>query len=373
MAYFSDILEFPEQCRLGGVWLGRWADEPGDPEIAIGHFLVLPEYQDGSVECRFLTAHLPFQAGGFHGVFPDGAPWLFVMQQSPADAAGRLVGEDDPYWGMRDGLDRALAHMPGVELTAEVCWSRDDLLDIYAGQGVPEGQVDDWPLADLLAGLVGEMCNVDLIAIASGRITGCAFPDDLAHECAHDVFSDVFDQWQALRIEPPTDTVVSADDDEADGDGEAAQAVTPDDASAPDVPAGARRPWTREGLMTLRYDYLLHLALEVGWERGDVSGVRRLVLISLLTGSSADRELALGPTEPHSASSVVDAALIRAFPVSGPLESTAGLEGVTFAYDNPAAWAYLMTVLTPDDYDRTRRAVTGALGWGALGLAGPSG
>ena len=71
MAYFSDILEFPEQCRLGGVWLGRWADEPGDPEIAIGHFLVLPEYQDGSVECRFLTAHLPFQAGGFHGVFPD--------------------------------------------------------------------------------------------------------------------------------------------------------------------------------------------------------------------------------------------------------------------------------------------------------------
>lgn len=51
-------------------------------EIASGHFIHLGDDQHVDVETDFLSSHLPFNVAGFGGVFPDGKPWMFVMQKA---------------------------------------------------------------------------------------------------------------------------------------------------------------------------------------------------------------------------------------------------------------------------------------------------
>ncbi len=119
---------------------------------------------------------MPFWVAGFGGVFPDGQPWLFVLQKAPADVAVRLLGIDDPAWPLRDSLFRALRFNDGAVITDEYVWSRWDLLRIYEWKGIDPDAVIDWPVADLLLGLLTECCYADLGGVVDGRTAGCAFP-----------------------------------------------------------------------------------------------------------------------------------------------------------------------------------------------------
>lgn len=190
MAYLFHVLDFPDNSRMTGVWNNTWADAPSGEEYASGHFVRLGPDQHVDVESDFLGSHLPFQVGGFGGAFPDGHPWLFVLQKAPADVAER--GRT-----LRASLDTALTYNLEARVTREFLWSRTDLLDIYREQEISVAAVRRWPVADLLRGLLAE-CAGDNHDITLDDIVDC-YPDcispDVPHACEADVFTDIFAQW----------------------------------------------------------------------------------------------------------------------------------------------------------------------------------
>lgn len=212
MTYFYDILEFPESSRLTGIWDNRSADAPVGGEIASGHFIRLPDDQHVELEGDFLTAHMPFWVAGFGGVFPDGRPWLFVLQTAPADAAATLMGSDDPFWVLRDSLFRALRFNDGAAVTEEFLWTHDDLLQVYRWIGVPDGAVEHWPVIDLLRGLMTECCYASLSDVVDGYAIGCAFPG-IEHDCTRNALTDVFARWGSGLMPSPSSGDVESDEE----------------------------------------------------------------------------------------------------------------------------------------------------------------
>jgi hypothetical protein len=198
MAYFFDLLDFPEGSRLTGVWNNTWVDQPFGGEIASGVLIALGDGQDPDVESDFTSSHLPFHTGGLHGVFPDGSGWIFTLQKAPDDASTRLAHRDDPWWVLDDAVDRALDLNPDAELVAVTYWTPEELVAAYEEEGVAPAAVSAWSVADLLTGLLAECCGVPLGRIVAGRRRGCAFPGEV-HVCQHDVFQDVFATWAAPR------------------------------------------------------------------------------------------------------------------------------------------------------------------------------
>ena len=202
MTYFYDRFEFEPGSRLTGIWSWPWRRDPAVDLVALVSHVRLGPGQDGSLESDFLSSHLSWAFGGFHGVGPDGDPWLVVVQVAPKSAADELVGSANPWWPLTDGIERALRLNPGAGLIDTEGLTVDDLRGVYAGAGITADQIDDWPAGDLLAGLLAECANVDLAAVVSGRVTGCAFPGEF-HDCEHDVFRDVFAGWAQGRIPSP--------------------------------------------------------------------------------------------------------------------------------------------------------------------------
>ncbi len=49
-----------------------------DEEVAIGHLISFPDNQDAGLESDFLSSQMPFNVGGFSGLYPDGSPWMFI-------------------------------------------------------------------------------------------------------------------------------------------------------------------------------------------------------------------------------------------------------------------------------------------------------
>ncbi|OOL30791.1 hypothetical protein GQ85_17625 [Rhodococcus rhodochrous] len=193
MAYFFDALEFPDASRMTDLWNNTWADEAVGAEIATGHLVELGVDQHVDVESDFLNSHMPFHVAGFGGLYPDGRPWMFTMQTAPADLAVRLLGGADPHRILGDSLTRALDFNPEARLVDALAWTRRDLVEVYAEEGIGPGAVDRWSVADLLRGLLAQCTSVPLADIVSGY-PGCAFPD-VAHACAADVFGDAYAAW----------------------------------------------------------------------------------------------------------------------------------------------------------------------------------
>lgn len=204
MTFLFNTLDFPADSRMTGIWSNRNIDPPVGDELASGHFIRLPGDQHVELEGDFLNAHMPFWVAGFGGVFPDGQPWLFVLQKAPADVAVRLLGIDDPAWPLRDSLFRALRFNDGAVITDEYVWSRWDLLRIYEWKGIDPDAVIDWPVADLLLGLLTECCYADLGGVVGGRTAGCAFLG-AEHDCEFDVFTDVFARWSRGQMPVPAE------------------------------------------------------------------------------------------------------------------------------------------------------------------------
>ncbi len=201
MGYLFDQLHFPDESRMTGVWIHRDLDEPVGEEIALGQLLALRADQDPVVEADFLSSHAPYTVGGLHGVYPDGSGWVFLIQKAPV-AAYELVGAADPWWPMIDGLARALDQTPDASTRAHVAWTRDGLLQACVEQGAPWNTIADWPTSRLLWGLLAESCSVKMRDIAQAWPDGCVFGDD-EHDCAGDVFTEVFSRWSAGLIEVP--------------------------------------------------------------------------------------------------------------------------------------------------------------------------
>lgn len=193
MGYLFNNLEFPTPSRMTDLWNNTWIDAPEGKEIAAGHFIELGAEQHVDVETDFLSSHMPFHVAGFGGLYPNGKPWMFIMQKAPADTSARLFGDEDAHRVLRDSMTRALTYNPEAVMVKELLWHRGDLIDAYRKRGVPRGAVSGWPVADLLRGLLAECGSVPLPDIVAGY-PDCAFPD-VTHPCEADVFSDVFAAW----------------------------------------------------------------------------------------------------------------------------------------------------------------------------------
>ena len=198
MGYLFNSLPFSDRSRMSNVWHGPWSDERREEHIAAGHLIDLPSDQHADVESDFLMNHLPFHTGGFAGYSGNGEPFLFVLQQTTLSAHALRRDANDPYAVIRDSLDRALEFNPGAEVSAELHWTRETLVDAYMSRDVAAPAIEGWPVATLLRGLLAECTSITLEDIVSGYRVGCAFPG-ITHACCGDVFDDVFTQWAQLR------------------------------------------------------------------------------------------------------------------------------------------------------------------------------
>lgn len=199
MGYFYNEFPFPAGSRLTGLWTAPLRVDAAQEVVATATLVQLGRLQHDVVESDFLSAHLPFHLGGFHGMGPDGWPWTVLLQLAPVSAAGLVAA--DPFWPMVDGLSRALSLNGEATLVEHLEVGRDDTVGIYQDNGVEASTIDDWNLAELLLGLLAECCYVPLPQIVAGRITQCAFPD-LIHDCQRDVFGDVFSMWAMGELTP---------------------------------------------------------------------------------------------------------------------------------------------------------------------------
>lgn len=204
MGYFFDTFWFEPGSRMTGIWDAAPELPDGAEVVATASLVRLGPDQHDVLEADFLSSHLPFQLGGFHGVGPDGQPWALILQVAPAKLAV-LVGSDNEYWPLVDGLNRALEHNPEASLISDRGFTRQDVVDIYEEQGVDDVEVWFWSLPELLLGLLAECCYVNLPKIVAGMVGECAFPE-LVHDCQHDGFADVFSMWTSGRLNPPEES-----------------------------------------------------------------------------------------------------------------------------------------------------------------------
>ena len=283
MGYFFDTFYFEPGSRMTGIWHAGTDLDTQVELVATASLVRFGKDQHDQLEADFLGSHLPFHFGGFHGVGPDGQPWAMMLQIAPAPLAD-LVGSDSPFWPLSDGLDRALHFNWEAELLDDRGFTRSDLVDIYLGRGIGPSEIADWTVPDLMLGLLAECCYVPLERIVVGRITQCAFPDT-AHECQHDVFTDVFAMWGSgqLRGEEP----------EVDSEEEPGPEVP--DAPEEQEPTPRRRTkklapgkppeywWSKKKLRRVSTKKLRWLALSGYWDEQTINTMKRKKLIKLLS------------------------------------------------------------------------------------------
>lgn len=197
MAFLFDIAPLPSGCRHTFVWDDRRRGHERTGQTVTAHFVVLPGDQHADIESDFVSSHLPFSIGGVAGTFPDGSPWLLVLQLAASPP-------ERPWFRSEElrVLDQAMRRIedlnPGAEADEPEAWSRDELVAVYESRDVNPLQLQLWSTAELVAGLLAECCGTPLVTVADGFLSGCAFPD-LAHPCEQDVFLDVFARWQGGR------------------------------------------------------------------------------------------------------------------------------------------------------------------------------
>ncbi len=197
MPYLFSVLPLPDGCRFTGLSHTRSAPHDRSGDVVHAAFVALPADQHGEVEADFLTSHLPFSLATVNGRFPDGSPWLLLLQHSSA-AVG---GQEQQRRALEVSLTRALELNPGAAVEDARAWSRADLEQVYAGRGAEAG-LDTWATVDLVLGLVAECCGVWLRTLVEGRAAGCALPG-LEHVCQLEVLEDVFVAWHESLLSVP--------------------------------------------------------------------------------------------------------------------------------------------------------------------------
>lgn len=197
MPYLFDVLPLPSGCRFTGLSHSSSSPHDRSGDVVHGAFIALPSDQHGELEADFLTSHLPFSLGTVIGLFPDGSPWLLLLQQ----ASAAIGGQEQQRLGLEASLTRALEFNPGAVVEDSRSWARADLEAVYAGRGVIAG-LHTWSTVDLVLGLVAECCGVQLRTMVERQAAGCAIPG-LAHACQLEVLEDVFVAWHEGLLSAP--------------------------------------------------------------------------------------------------------------------------------------------------------------------------
>ncbi|OIQ79588.1 hypothetical protein GALL_386640 [mine drainage metagenome] len=172
MSYFADALPFEPGTRMTNVWRMKRENDTFDDHVVTVHLIILGEDQDGDLEGTFLTRFLPFHTGGFSGVDPRGRPWLVVVQHGSIDESSLLVEGEDPYWALRNAMERAVAYNPEARVWVELCLIRKDLLGAYREDLQAASKAKGWLTSELIWGLLAEMCGVSLHDVAAGYAKG---------------------------------------------------------------------------------------------------------------------------------------------------------------------------------------------------------
>ena len=202
MTFLYENFWLESGSRLTGTWLWPWrGSEEGQDLVVLISKVTLGINQDGSMECDFLSSHVPWAFGGIHGVGPSGDPWLMLAQIAPASLS-LVVNSENDWWAMVDGLIRALTYNNEAEVSQDVGLTKADLHDAYKDSGISVDRIADWSVTELVSGPLAEATNMALTQIVDGRTRQCAFPDT-THECQHDVFRDVFAGWTTGLIPVP--------------------------------------------------------------------------------------------------------------------------------------------------------------------------
>ena len=197
MPLLFNVLPLPPGCRFTGLSHTRSVLRDRSGSVVQAAFVALPSDQDGEVEADFLSSHLPFSLGTLSGRFPDGSPWVLLLQHASA-----VVGEEEQQRRVLEAsLARALELNPGAAVEDARTWSRSDLEQVYAEGGV-EAELSRWSTADLVLGLVAECCGVRLRTLVERRTAGCALPG-LEHVCQLEVLEDVFVAWHISSLFVP--------------------------------------------------------------------------------------------------------------------------------------------------------------------------
>lgn len=198
MSFLAKSLPFESETRMTYVWTKSREEDQTKKSLVTVHLILIDEYQDCDVESTIITRFLPFHTGGFSGVDRHGRPWIVIIQHAQFDNSSKLAQSEGPFWALQNSLERALQHSPSARVMVENRYSRDELLDIYAFDGLPTGRAFSWSTAELIYGLLAEICDVPLAHVVNGYSNQCAFPN-IEHECENNVFSDVFARWK-LRV-----------------------------------------------------------------------------------------------------------------------------------------------------------------------------
>lgn len=202
MSFLANSLPFEPETRMTSVWTKSREENDGGDACVTVHLILVGDDQDCDVEATLLVRFLPFHTGGFSGFDRNGKLWIVVIQHTAIDDSSELVRREGPFWTFQNSLERALQHSPSARVMAENRYTRDELLDIYALDGLPTGRAFSWSTAELIYGLLAEMCDVSLEAVVNGYPHQCAFPN-IEHACENDVFSDVFSRWILRAINLP--------------------------------------------------------------------------------------------------------------------------------------------------------------------------
>lgn len=199
MSFLANSLPFESETRMTYVWTKSRDEEQTKNSLVTVHLILIDEYQDCDVESTIITRFLPFHTGGFSGVDRHGRPWMVVIQHSQYDDSSKLAQKQGPFWALQNSLERALQHSPSARVMVENRYTRDELLEIYEFDGLSTGRTFTWSTAELIYGLLAELCDVPLPHVVNGYAIQCAFPN-IEHECENNVFSDVFSRWMLRAI-----------------------------------------------------------------------------------------------------------------------------------------------------------------------------
>lgn len=199
MSYLIDFLtRLEEGARITGAWLDKDSDAiPAHHQLS-AHLVLLPDGGQGQVECTFVAAHMPLCVGGCHGVDADGSQWMLFLQSAPPD--------DDEPWRpfeiMSEQVQRLLPLTQDWTVVEVAHFAPREILIPYLHQGIKMDDLLEWPLRDVIGGLITELMGFPLHAVAQGRLTRCAFPAE-DHDCRQDAVDDLIARWGEGDTAPP--------------------------------------------------------------------------------------------------------------------------------------------------------------------------
>lgn len=199
-----DLFYAPEGQRLTGIYrTGRGVGGTTDT-VCVTHFLTYSDEAQGDIETSFLTSLLPFCSVAAHGLDQHRRPWVIVAQVLPIDASTAIGAPWDAVQVAREEINRAAQHLVDAAIHGESVATQPQLVNLFQSRGVERSLVVDWTVEELALAGIAELANAPLPRIASGRLTGCAFPD-VDHDCPKDVFDCAFGRWQELLFSAQTD------------------------------------------------------------------------------------------------------------------------------------------------------------------------